>query len=62
MKHLFSTMLLSLAAVSSLWGAPDDGAQRVRRVPTATGDGTTIYGEVTHSYSMDVTTEDGLAW
>lgn len=62
MKHLFSTMLLSLAAVSSLWGAPNDGAQRVRRVPTATGDGTTIYGEVTHSYSMDVTTEDGLAW
>ncbi len=61
MKHLLTTALLTLSAVSMAWASPTE-ASRARRVQTVTGDGTTIYGEVTHSNSMDVTTADGLAW
>lgn len=61
MKHLLTTALLTLSAVSMAWTSPSE-ASRARRVQTVTGDGTTIYGEVTHSNSMDVTTADGLAW
>lgn len=61
MKHLLTTALLALSTVSMAWASPSE-ASRVRRVQTVPGDGTTIYGEVTHSNSMDVTTADGLAW
>ncbi len=61
MKHLLTTALLSLTAVSLAWGVPD-GAQRIKKVATIEGDGTTIYGEVTHSNSMDVLTTDGITW
>jgi len=61
MKHLLTTVLLAITAVFVSWAAPD-GAQRARRVPTTEGDGTILYGEVTHSNSMDVDSDDGLTW
>lgn len=61
MKQLLTTAIVALAAAATAWGAPE-GANRIRKVATVPGDGTTIYGEVTHSKSMDVTTADGLAW
>lgn len=61
MKHLLTSVLLGVAAVSLSWALPD-GSQRVRKVATIEGDGTTIYGEVTHSNSMDVLSPEGLTW
>ena len=61
MKHLLTTALVALTVVSATLGAPDS-SHRTRKVNTTQGDGTTIYGEVTHSNSMDVTSADGLAW
>lgn len=61
MKHLLTTALVALSATLAIGASPGE-ASRARRVPTVTGDGTTIYGEVTHSNSMDVTTADGLKW
>ena len=61
MKHLLTTTLVALSAVSLSFAAPE-GGQRMRKVASIPGDGTIIYGEVTHSNSMDVTTADGLAW
>lgn len=61
MKHLLTTAMLVVSAVSAAWAAPGESV-RTRRVPTTPGDGTTIYGEVTHSNSMDVTSADGLKW
>ena len=61
MKHLLTTALLSLTAVSLALGVPD-GAHRIKKVAAIEGDGTTIYGEVTHSNSMDVLTPDGITW
>lgn len=61
MKHLLTTAIVALSATLAI-GAPSGEDTRARRVPTVTGDGTTIYGEVTHSNSMDITSADGLAW
>lgn len=61
MKHLLTTAIVALSATLAI-GAPSGEDTRARSVPTVTGDGTTIYGEVTHSNSMDITSADGLAW
>lgn len=61
MKHLLTTAAVALSIAAAAWASPGE-ASRARRVATVTGDGTTIYGEVTHSNAMDVTTADGLAW
>ena len=61
MKHLLTTALVALSATLAIGASPGE-ASRARRVPTVTGDGTTIDGEVTHSKSLDVTTADGLKW
>ncbi len=62
MKHFLTTAFLAIAAVSTAWAAPD-GAQRLRKVATVPGDGTTIYGEVTYSGSMDdPNNPNAIAW
>ncbi len=60
MKHLLTTAIVALSATLAL-GAPSGEDTRAQSA-TVTGDGTTIYGEVTHSNSMDITSADGLAW
>lgn len=61
MKHFLTAIVVVLATAFAYGVSPGDGAQRVRRVPTVTGDGTTIYGEVTYSSSMD-NDQGELAW
>lgn len=62
MKKQVLVLIAALCVALVGWSVVEHGASRVRRVPTAQGDGTIIYGEVTHSNSMDVTSADGLAW
>lgn len=61
MKHLLTTAIVALAATVLQAASPAE-ATRSRRVPVIEGDGTTLYGEVTHSNAMDVTVADGLKW
>lgn len=60
MKQLLTTAILGLATVGAVIAGA--GSQKALQVPNVSGDGTTIYGEVTFSNSMNVTSSEGLAW
>lgn len=64
MKQMLTTLCLVLATVFSAMGASPGEESRARRVPTVTGDGTKIYGEVTYSNSMNdiENPADAITW